>query len=96
MSSRRTSRRAASSNESELDALSDRYNLKHPNGKSLTYQILPINDSDVSKAEKLLKASLNLLDMKHIVTSKDKEGRNYSQFRAVVLRTGNAIVAAGM
>ena len=97
MASSRRSRRAASSNASELDALSDRFPIKHPDsGRQLTYQILPVNDSACPKAFSMLKASLNLLDIKHIVASGQNEGRSYSRFRTVVLRTGSdSIVAAG-
>ena len=97
MASSRRSRRAASSNASELDALSDRFPIKHPeSGRPLTYQILPVNDSACPKALSLLKSSLNLLDIKHIVASGQNEGRSYSRFRTVVLRTGSdSIVAAG-
>lgn len=83
MSGRRGGR-GRNTKESALDTMTTRMPITHAKG-NLFYQVLPTSDALLQPANVTLKACLKLVDLKAIVNSQNKEGRNYEQFRTIVL-----------
>ena len=94
--SRRSSR--ADKGASPVDALADTWKAL-PRSKC-GYQVLSTKSKKLGNTLALMKVALPMYkDMKEIVYSLDKEGRNYCRFRTVILSSAadpDTCIAAGM